>query len=263
MEHARSGGPHAHGAVTEDTDRRRLLVALGLIVGFMAAEVVAGILANSLALVSDAAHMLTDAAAIGVSLAALRLAARPARGNQTFGLRRAEILSAQVNGATLLVLAGLIVYEAVRRLIDPPHVGGWTVVVVALAGVAVNLVATWQLAKANRENMAVEGSFKHLLTDLYAFIGTLIAGVVILATGFARADAIASLFVAALMLWAAFGLSGLGPRPARDVTRGRRRRRGRPCARGPPACVVRPRPARLGDRDGLPGALGTRPRPPR
>jgi cobalt-zinc-cadmium efflux system protein len=197
---------HAHTGLADEQNKRRLAVALALIVGFMAVEIVAGILAGSLALLSDAAHMLTDAGAIGLSLLALRLAARPAGGNLTFGLRRAEILSAQVNGAALLVLAALIVYESIHRLVDPRSVGGWAVVGVALAGIAVNLVATWQLAQANRANMAVEGSFQHLLTDLYAFVATLVAGVVILATGFDRADPLASLAVAGLMLWAAFGL---------------------------------------------------------
>jgi cobalt-zinc-cadmium efflux system protein len=150
--------------------------------------------------------MLTDAAAIGLALGALVLAARPARGNLTFGLRRAEVLSAQVNGGTLLVLSGLILYEAIRRLVAPPQVEGWTVLAVALAGVAVNLSAAWQLAKANRENMAVEGSFQHIVTDLYAFVGTLIAAVIILTTGFVRADPIASLVVVALMLRSAYGL---------------------------------------------------------
>jgi cobalt-zinc-cadmium efflux system protein len=187
-------------------DQRRLGIALGLIASLMAAEIVAGILAHSLALLSDAAHMLTDAGALALSLVALRLAARPAWGNLTFGLRRAEILSAQANGATLLVLAGLIVYEAIHRLVEPPEVGGWTVVVVALVGLLVNLAATMQLRGADRENMAVEGSFQHLLTDLYAFAGTLVAGVVIVTTGFDRADPIASLAVAALMLRASYGL---------------------------------------------------------
>jgi cobalt-zinc-cadmium efflux system protein len=199
---------HSHGPVpaTADANRRRLTIALALIVGFMAVEVVAGIVASSLVLVSDAAHMLTDAGAIGLSLVALHLAARPAQGNLTFGFKRAEILSAQANGAVLLVLAALISYEAIRRLVDPQAVGGWTVVFVALAGLAVNLVATRQIALADRENMAVEGSFKHLLTDLYAFAGTLLAGLVIVVTGFDRADPIASLVVAALMVWAAYGL---------------------------------------------------------
>jgi cobalt-zinc-cadmium efflux system protein len=197
---------HGHGHVTAGADRRRLTFALALILSFMVAEVTAGILAHSLALLSDAAHMLTDAGAIGLSLLALSLAARPPSGSMTYGLRRAEILSAQANGAILLVLAGLIVYEAIRRLVSPPDVQGWTVVVVAVAGIAVNLVATWQLAKANRGNMAVEGSFQHILTDLYAFVGTAIAGAIIVATGFSRADPIASLFVAALMLRASYGL---------------------------------------------------------
>src|SRR5919204_4101588 len=192
---------HDHGR-----DRRALLIALVLIAALMVAEVVAGILAHSLALLSDAAHMLTDAGALALSLIALRLAARPAWGNLTFGLRRAEILSAQANGATLLVLAGLIVYEAIHRLIEPPDVGGWTVVVVAAAGMVVNLAATLQLRGADRENMAIEGSFQHLLTDLYAFAGTLVAGVVVVMTGFDRADPIASLVVAALMLRASYGL---------------------------------------------------------
>jgi len=196
---------HAH-PISAHANRRRLGVALGLILGFMVAEVTAGILAHSLALLSDAAHMLTDAGAIGLSLLAIRLAARPPSGSMTFGLKRAEILSAQANGAILVVLAGLIVYEAIRRLVSPPDVDGWTVIVIALAGIVVNLLATWQLAKANRENMAVEGSFQHILTDLYAFIGTAIAGVIIVTTGYVRADPIVSLAVAALMLRAAYGL---------------------------------------------------------
>ena len=181
-------------------------MALALIVALLAGEVVAGILAHSLALLSDAAHMLTDAAAIALSLVALRLAARPARGSLTFGLRRAEILSAQINGGTLLVLSGLILYEALRRLVSPPAVNGWTVLAVALVGVLVNLIATWQLAKANRVNLAVEGSYQHLITDLYAFLGTLVAAGVIVTTGFVRADAIASLLVVGLMLRSAYGL---------------------------------------------------------
>jgi cobalt-zinc-cadmium efflux system protein len=204
----KNGGSHAGHthAVNPDDDRKRLAVALGLIVAFMAGEVVVGILAHSLALLSDAAHMLTDAGAIGLSLVALSLAARPAGGDSTFGLKRAEILSAQANGATLVVLSGLIVYEGIRRLVAPPDVQGWAVLGVALAGIGVNLLATWLLVKANRSNMAVEGSFQHIITDLYAFIGTAAAGIVIITTGYLRADSIASLVVAALMLRAAYGL---------------------------------------------------------
>jgi cobalt-zinc-cadmium efflux system protein len=182
-------------------------LALGLILAFMALEVVAGILAHSLALISDAAHMLTDAAALGLALLALRLAARPARGAMTYGFQRVEVLAAQVNGITLLVLAGAIVYSAVARLISPQSVSAWTMILVALAGIVVNGAATTVLAGAGREaHMSVEGSFQHLLTDLFAFIGTALAGVVVLIGGFERADPIASLLVAALMLRSAVGL---------------------------------------------------------
>jgi cobalt-zinc-cadmium efflux system protein len=203
MSHSHVG--HSHGA-SADADRGKLRIALALILGLMVAEVVTGIVANSLALLSDAAHMLTDAAAIGLSLVAIRLAGRPAGGRMTFGLKRVEILSAQANGVTLLVLAAIIAIEAVRRLFDPPGVDGGLILVVALAGIVVNLAATAVLARANRQSLNVEGSFQHLLTDLFAFVGTAIAATVILLTGFDQADAIASLLVAGLMLRSATGL---------------------------------------------------------
>jgi cobalt-zinc-cadmium efflux system protein len=206
--HAHGDGAHAghsHG-VSPDADTRKLAFTLALIVGFMCFEIVVGLVVGSLALLSDSAHMLTDAAAIGLSIVAIRLAARPAKGVMTYGFRRVEILSAQANGVTLLVLALLIVFEACRRLITPPDVGGKAVLIVALVGVAVNLVATWTLAKANRESLNIEGSFQHLLTDLYAFIATAIAGILILTAGLVRADAVAALFVAGLMIRAAVGL---------------------------------------------------------
>ncbi len=196
---------HAHHVRAGD-DRRALSIALALILGFMLAEVVVGILAGSLALLSDAGHMLTDAAAIALSLVAARLAARPAEGSMTYGLGRTEILSAQVNGITLLVLAALITWEAVQRLGSPSEVDAAPVLVVALAGVAVNLLAARVLAGPGRGSLNVEGSFRHVVTDRYAFIATALAAVVILATGFDRADAIASLFVAALMLQSAYSL---------------------------------------------------------
>jgi cobalt-zinc-cadmium efflux system protein len=196
---------HSHG-VTDDADRRWLAAALALIVGFMAAEVVVGLVAHSLALLSDAAHMLTDAASIVLALVAMRLAARPARGGYTFGLKRAEILSAQANGTTLLVLAGWLAWAAIRRLISPPTVAGGLVLVTALVGVAVNLVAAWLLSRANRTSLNVQGAYAHILTDLFGFIATAVAGAVVLATGFSRADAIATLVVVALMVRAGVGL---------------------------------------------------------
>jgi len=190
---------HSH-ALSADADRRYLTVALVLILGFMAFEVVIGIVAHSLALISDAGHMLTDAGALILSLVVIRLVQRPSGEGLTYGLRRAEVLSGQANGAVLLVLGVLVTYEAISRLLHPPAVSGMLVTVVAGIGIVVNIIAAWVLAKANRESLNVEGSFQHILTDLYAFIGTFIAGVVIIMTGFDRADAIASLAVAALMI---------------------------------------------------------------
>jgi cobalt-zinc-cadmium efflux system protein len=196
---------HDHG-VRADAQARPLAIALALIVGFMCVEVVVGILAHSLALLSDAAHMLIDAAALALSLGAARLARRPAKGRMTFGFRRAEILSAQANAITLLVLGVLIVVEALQRLASPPSVHAAPVVFTALAGAAVNVAAIFQVARANRENLNIEGSFQHLLTDFFAFTATVIAGVVLWITGFDRADPIASLGVAASMLYAAVPL---------------------------------------------------------
>jgi cobalt-zinc-cadmium efflux system protein len=196
---------HHHGHVHTD-DARRLTIALILILGLMVVEVVAGVMADSLALLSDAAHMLTDAGAIALALFAARLAQRPASGGFTFGFRRAEILSAQVNGATLVGLAVLIVIEAIKRLVNPPEVAGLTVLTVALVGIAVNLAATRVLAGSDRRSLNVEGAFQHVLTDLFAFIATAIAGAVVLLTDFSRADGIAALVVAALMLRSGYGL---------------------------------------------------------
>jgi cobalt-zinc-cadmium efflux system protein len=197
--HDHGGHGHTHG-VSADADRRYLTIALALILAFMLFEVVVGIVAHSLALLSDAGHMLTDAGALILSLIVIRIVEGPSGEGMTYGMRRAEVLSGQANSAVLLVLAVIVIYEAISRLISPPDVAGGLVTLVAAVGVFVNIVAAWVLAKANRKSLNVEGSFQHILTDLYAFIGTFIAGVVIMTTGFDRADAIASLFVAGLML---------------------------------------------------------------
>jgi cobalt-zinc-cadmium efflux system protein len=198
-------GSHAHG-VDPGADRRYLYVALGLIVAFMTGEAIVAFVASSLALLADAAHMLTDTAAIGAAIWVTHLAGRVPTRRWTFGLKRAEILSAAANGVSLLVIAALITYEAIRRLVSPPHVHGVALLVVAGVGVVVNVAAAWVLAKANRRSINIEGAFQHIVTDLYAFIGTFAAGIVILTLGFSRADPIASLFVVALMVRAALRL---------------------------------------------------------
>jgi cobalt-zinc-cadmium efflux system protein len=180
--------------------------ALLLLLAFMVGEVVVAFWSGSLALLSDAGHMLSDVGAIAAALWAMRLAARPPTGAWTFGWKRAEILSAAGNGLTLAVVAGILAVEAVRRLVSPEPVSGTPVVVVAAVGVVVNVAATWLLARANRTSLNVEGAYQHILTDLFGFLGTLVAGVVILLTDWVRADAIASLVVVALMVRAAWSL---------------------------------------------------------
>jgi cobalt-zinc-cadmium efflux system protein len=196
---------HGHG-VGESSDRTWLFAALWLLLLLMAGEVTAGLLAGSLALLSDAAHMLTDVASLGLAIVAVQLAARPAQGAMTYGLRRVEILSAQINGAALLILGGWFAYEGVQRLIRPPQVEGKLVLITALVGVAVNLAATMCVNKANRASLNIEGAFQHILTDLYAFLATVVAGLVIWLAGFSRADALAALVVAGLMLKSGWAL---------------------------------------------------------
>ena len=188
------------------TDFKLLLIALGLIAGFVVVEIVAAVLSNSLALLADAGHMTTDVIALAASAWALRLARQPARGRWTYGLKRAEILSAAGNGVALVVMAIVIAIGALERLASPHEVVGRTVLTVAVAGGIVNVVATWVLAKANRSNLNLRSAYLHVVTDLYAFIGTAIAGVLIIVAGWNRADSVASLFVVALMLSAAYRL---------------------------------------------------------
>ena len=198
---------HPHdGAPSVETDRRMLSVSLALLAAFMAFEVAAAIVANSLALLADAGHMLVDIGAIAGSLIAIRLAARPETGSHTYGLKRAEILAAAANGLALLVVAAVVGFEAIVRLVHPGPVRGGVLIVVALIGVAVNLTATYLMSRANRRSLNIEGAFRHILTDLYGFTGTLVAGVVIVLGGFNRADAVASLLVVVLMLKASVQL---------------------------------------------------------
>jgi cobalt-zinc-cadmium efflux system protein len=172
----------------------------------MAGEIAAGLTASSLALLADAGHMLTDAAALVFALVAARMATRPAAGRWTFGYSRLEILAAQANGITLGLVALWVVWSGAHRLADPEDVRGGLVLVVALAGVAVSLAASLVLARASRASLNVRGAFLHVATDMLAFAAAALAGGLILATGWDRFDPIASLLVAALMLWSSWRL---------------------------------------------------------
>jgi cobalt-zinc-cadmium efflux system protein len=187
-------------------DERPLLIGLGLLATFVVGEVIAAFAAHSLALIADAGHMVTDVLALAAAVLAARLAKRPAVGHWTFGLARAEVLSAAGNGITLLVVAGVVTFEAIHRLVDPANVGGVTVIVVASVGLAVNLVVSAVLHRADQGSMNVRGAVAHVLTDAYAFAATIIAGVVVVTTGWRRADPVASLVVVLLLLRAAYGL---------------------------------------------------------
>jgi cobalt-zinc-cadmium efflux system protein len=195
---------HAHDHARGD--RRLLALGLVVLVAFMVAEVVFGLLANSLALLADAGHMLTDASALGLALFASWAAGLPARGRWTFGFARAEILAAQANGLALLLLGIWILYSAARRLVDPPEVDGAIVGTVALAGIAVNAGVLAILSRASRESLNVRGAYLHVATDLAAFVGTAVAGFLILLTGWDRFDPLASIVVVGLMLAAAVSL---------------------------------------------------------
>ena len=193
------GHDHSH-AVSPDADRRWLVAALAIVLSFMVVEIVAGVIADSLALLSDAAHMLTDAGAIGLALVAARIAARPPKGRFTFGLGRAEILSAQLNGALLLVLAGVLAWEAGKRIYEPPDVEGGLVLVVGVVGAAANILAAAALARASRQSLNIAGARAHVLADLYASFAAAASGGLILLTGVRELDGIAALVVSALMV---------------------------------------------------------------
>jgi cobalt-zinc-cadmium efflux system protein len=203
---------HAHGsrahlrAVSARADRRWLLAAFAVVVAFMVGEVLAGLLAHSLVLITDAGHMITDAAALLVAVIASKIAQRPAQGAYTYGFARVDALSGQANGITLLLLAVWFAVEGIRRLVHPGAVHGGVVAVVAVVGVGVNLLATWLTSRADRSSLNVRGVLAHLVTDIWAFGAAFAAGVVILVSGWSRADAVASLAVAALMAWTGFGL---------------------------------------------------------
>jgi len=197
---------HGHGRGRE-ANRRTLTVVLAVTAGFMVVEFVGGLVTNSLALLSDAGHMLTDVAALALSLFAVWIAGRPATARKSFGYHRAEILVALTNGVAVIVLAVFIVVEAVHRVGAPPEVKSGPMLVVAVIGLFVNVFAAWRLhggAKAGSLNL--EGAFLHVMGDLLGSVGAVVAAVVMLTTGFRLADPIVSFFVSALIVSSALRL---------------------------------------------------------
>jgi cobalt-zinc-cadmium efflux system protein len=196
---------HSHNG-EHDVDRRYLRLALALIGTFMVFEVIVAVISGSVTLLADAGHMLTDAGAIAGAIWVTSLTTRPASQAYTFGLKRAEVLSAAINGTTLLIVAALVTFEAIQRLFSRPPVQGAAMIIVAIVGVAVNSMATLVLSRANQVSMNIRGAFLHILTDLYAFIATAVAGVLIVTMHWTWTDPVATLVVAVLMFRAASGL---------------------------------------------------------
>jgi cobalt-zinc-cadmium efflux system protein len=194
-------GSHDHGPgdVNASNEKRMALAAL-LTGGFMFAEVVGGIAAGSLALLADAGHMLTDFASLALAWFAFRLARRPADWKRTYGFDRFQVLIAFTNGLALFVIAGWIVYEAAERLMGTPHVSGGIMVVVASVGLLVNVVCFFLLQGADRENLNVRGAAIHVLGDLLGSVAALVAGGVIMLTGWTPIDPLLSVLVAAIIV---------------------------------------------------------------
>jgi len=203
--HAHLDGDAQHAHFNEHRSQAALAAALALTLGFAVVEVVAGFMANSLALISDAGHMVTDAAALGLALLAQLIAKRRPSARYSFGFGRAEALAAFVNGLAMLLVVGWIVFEAVQRFASPVPVKGGTVLVVAGIGLAVNLLVAWSLSR-DKESMNTRAALVHVLGDLLGSVAALIAGGVIMATGWMQIDPILSLLVSLLILKSTIGV---------------------------------------------------------
>jgi len=195
-EHDHAGHDHARGA-----DQRSLTIVLVLTGTFMVVEVVGGLITGSLALIADAGHMLSDSASVALALFAFWLADRPATPKRSFGYKRAEILAALFNGATLVAIAVWIFIEAARRFFDPPEVLATPMIVVAAIGLLVNLVAAITLSRSSGESLNMQGALRHVLADLLGSVGAITAAVVILTTGWRYADPLISVLIGILVLF--------------------------------------------------------------
>ncbi|HKW08895.1 MAG TPA: cation diffusion facilitator family transporter, partial [Gemmatimonadaceae bacterium] len=202
-----AGCAHDHGIHGERPSvTRALQIALGLTLALMVAEVVGGLLSNSLALLADAGHMLTDAGALGLSLFVAWMCRQPSRPEKTYGYLRWEILAALLNGTTLLGISFWIVWEAIRRFQAPEPVAGGLMLVFAAVGLVVNLIAVWILHGVNTASLNVRGAYLHVLGDLLASGGTLVAALLVRTTGWIIADPIASLVSTVLIVGSAWRL---------------------------------------------------------
>lgn len=197
---------HDHDSHLRELSRRRLWVALAIILAFLIIEIVGGLVTGSLALLADAGHMLTDALALALAIFVAYLARRPATPERTFGYLRAEVIGAFVNGAMLILVVSLIVREAVERFLHPADVQGGGMLLVAFAGLLANVASAWALSGSRKTNINIEGAFVHMIADALGSVGAIVAGVVILLTGWMPADPLVSLVIGGLILWSSVGL---------------------------------------------------------
>ena len=197
---------HAHHAHARSASSRALAIVLGLVLVYVVAEVVGGILTNSLALLADAGHMLSDAAALGLSLFALWIARRPASPRHSYGFYRAEILAALVNGATLIAIAAFIFVEAVNRFRAPPPVEGRGVMLVAAGGLVVNLIGLWVLREGRKKSLNMQGAWLHVLTDALGSVGAILAGLAVWKLGWRIADPVISVAIGLLVIYSSWAL---------------------------------------------------------
>lgn len=197
---------HHEGGHPAPTGISRLKMALVIVLVIMVAEVIGGILSNSLALLGDAGHMLVDALALGLSLFAITLAGRPATLSRTFGYHRVEILAALINGVTLVLVSLYIFYEAYQRFLDPPVVNASLMLLVASIGLVANLAGLLLLRKVSRNNLNIKGAFWHIIGDTISSVGVIIAGIIISVTGWGIVDPIIAVFIGGIILWGAVRL---------------------------------------------------------
>ena len=194
------------------TEKRKLILSLVITFIVMGVEVVGGILTHSIALISDAGHMFTHCFAIGISLIAIQIARKPLCHHRTFGLYRAEILAAFVNGIFLLIVAGIIVYEAVERILNPQEILGPQMLIVAIIGLVTNIFSIWILHGSHKEDLNVRSVFFHMIADAASSVGIIIAAIVIMSTQWHILDPLVSIGIsAAIVYWAWQTISGWWP----------------------------------------------------
>ncbi len=201
------GHTHASAATAGGRHRRPLFIAFGLTAAYMVVEFVVGFSVNSLALISDAAHMGTDVLGLGMALAAITLASRPATSQRTFGFYRLEVLAALANGILLFAVAGYVLFEAIQRFTEPPDVPGAPLLVTAVIGLVVNLISFRLLMSGAKESINVKGAYLEVLGDLLGSLGVIAAAIILFTTGWAYADPIIGVGIGLFILPRTFNLT--------------------------------------------------------